>query len=133
MLASEVNLHGVVCLWSVSVFLKLAMILVSKSGPFLLTNRMWPTRSPAVLAHQSFSIEDAIDCKLRMLLLAHGGFSPFLVNHHFPFFYTKTASLRSILLTAHWIPCTVFLPYPAYFYSFGHFILGIFAKLVLAA
>lgn len=76
-MASEVNLHG-------SVFM--VMILVSKRESFLLTNRMWPTRSPAVLAHHSLYIEDASDCKLRMLLLAHGGLNPFLVDYHFPFF-----------------------------------------------
>lgn len=56
-----------------------------------------------------------------MLLLARGDFIQFLVSYQF--FYTKT--VQAILLTAHWIPRTVFLPYPAYFYSFGHFILGI--------
>lgn len=88
MLASEVN-YMVVCLWSCLVFLNRLMIVISKSGTFLLTTRIWSTRSPAVLAHQSLYMEDASGCRFRMLLLAHKGFNPFLVNYHFPFFIQK--------------------------------------------
>lgn len=82
-------------------------------------------RSPAVLAHRACASRMANDGKLQMLLLAHGGFSQFLGSYHILYKNSPAPSLRSVLLTAHWIPRTVFLPYPAYFYSFGHFILGL--------
>lgn len=52
------------------------------------------------------------------------GLIHFLRRHHFPFLY-KNNIVPSMVLTAHEIPLTVFLPSPAYFYSFGYFILGI--------
>lgn len=52
------------------------------------------------------------------------GLLQFLLRHHFPFLY-KNNIVPPMVLTAHQIPLTVFLPSPAYFYSFGYFILGI--------
>lgn len=86
---------------------------------------MWSTRSPAVLVHRACASRMANGGKLRMLLLAHGGFSQFLGSYRFLYKNSPAPSLPSVLLTAHQIPRTVFLPYPAYFYSFGHFILGL--------
>lgn len=80
-------------------------------------------RFPAVLVCQRF---------WRMAVVADksgcccwtAGLIQFLLRHHFPFLYKNNIVLLTVL-TAHQIPSTVFLPSPAYFYSFGHFILGI--------
>lgn len=52
------------------------------------------------------------------------GLVRFLRRHHFPFLY-KNNIVPPVVLTAQEIPLTVFLPSPAYFYSFGYFILGV--------
>lgn len=63
-------------------------------------------------------------CCCWMLVDVEPGLIHFLRRHHFHFLY-KNNIVPSMVLTAHEIPLTVFLPSPAYFYSFGYFILRI--------
>lgn len=91
-------------------------------------DKMLQMRVPAVLVCQHFCsvavVADNSGCCCWMLIDVEPALIHFLRRHHFPFLY-KNNIVPSMVLTAHEIPLTVFLPSPAYFYSFGYFILGI--------
>lgn len=86
-------------------------------------DKMLQMRFPAVLVCQCFC-SVAVWLITQDVVAGEPGLVRFLRRHHFPFLY-KNNIVPPMVLTAQEIPLTVFLPSPAYFYSFGYFMLGI--------
>lgn len=84
-MASGVNLHGSVFMVLLG-FSEIGHDIGFQEGVFSSDQQDVAHKVPGCLGSSSLYIEDASDCKLRMLLLAQGGLSPFLVDYHFPFF-----------------------------------------------
>lgn len=85
MLALEVNLHSSVFRVLLG-FPETGHDIGFKEGVFSSDQQDVVHKVPGCLGSSQL-VHRGCNCKLRMLLLAHGGLNPFLVDYHFPFFF----------------------------------------------